>query len=422
VSTERITATYFIETAHDVEYAATMIAGEQSSGTFLPVPGETEELKARARARVEKITLLNEVETPSLPGSRRPKGTKTPRYTQAEIVLSFPFDNVGANLPTLIATLCGNLYELSEHSGLKLRDVELPAEFGAAYPCPQFGIEGTRKLAGVYDRPILGTIVKPSVGLSPQQTADLVFELAEAGIDFVKDDELMANSPHSPFKDRVEAVMRTINAFADKTGKKVMFAFNVTDDLDKMLEHHDTVLEANGTCIMVSLNSVGYPALTHLRRHSQLPIHGHRNGWGMYTRHQALGIEFTAYQKFWRLAGADHLHVNGLQNKFWEPDESVEKSLRACLTPLFGDDTVMPVISSGQWAGQIPETYARVGSPDFMFLAGGGIMAHPSGPAAGMAAIRQAWDAAVSNIPLETYAETHSELRQAMEKYGKLRG
>ncbi len=421
MSSERIVATYFIETAHDVEYAATMIAGEQSSGTFLPVPGETEELKARARARVEKITIIGETGMPSLPGSRPPKNVETPRYIQAEIVLSFPFDNIGTNLPTLLATLCGNLYELSEHSGLKLRDVELPAEFGEAYPMPQFGIEGTRRLAGVYDRPILGTIVKPSVGLTPQQTADLVRDLAKAGIDFVKDDELMANSPHSPFKDRVAAVMRTVNEFADKTGKKVMFAFNVTDDLYKMLDHHDMVLEAGGTCIMVSLNSVGYPALTHLRRHSQLPIHGHRNGWGMYTRHPALGMEFTAYQKFWRLAGADHLHVNGLQNKFWEPDESVEKSIQACQTPMFGDDTVMPVISSGQWAGQIPETYRRVGSPDFMYLAGGGIMAHPSGPAAGMAAIRQAWDAAVSAISLETYAETHSELRQAMEKYGNLR-
>ena len=421
MASERILATYFLETPHDVEYAATIIAGEQSSGTFLPVPGETEELKARARARVEKITILGETGTPSLPGSKPPKGTATPRYSQAEIVLSFPFENIGANLPTLIATVCGNLYELSEHSGLKLRDVELPAAFGNAYPMPQFGIEGTRKLAGVHDRPLLGTIVKPSVGLSPQQTADLVLELAEAGIDFVKDDELMANPPNSLLKDRVQAVMKVVNAHADKTGKKVMFAFNVTDDLDKMLEHHDTVLSAGGTCIMVSLNSVGYPALTHLRRHSQLPIHGHRNGWGMLTRHPALGIEFSAYQKFWRLAGADHLHVNGFQNKFWEPDESVAKSIEACQTPMFGNDTVMPVISSGQWAGQIPATFERVGSPDFMFLAGGGIMAHPSGPAAGMAAIRQAWDAAAANISLETYADTHSELKQAMEKYGKLR-
>jgi ribulose-bisphosphate carboxylase large chain len=419
MSSERIVATYFLETAHDVEYAATMIAGEQSSGTFLPVPGETEELKARSRARVERITLTGETATPSLPGSRPPKGTDTPVYRQAEIVLSFPFENVGANLPTLIATVCGNLYELSEHSGLKLRDVELPAEFGQAYPMPQFGIEGTRKLAGVYNRPLLGTIVKPSVGLTPEQTGELVKELAEAGIDFVKDDELMSHSPHSPLPDRVRAVMRVINDHADKTGKKVMFAFNLTDDLDKMLRHHDTVLQAGGTCIMVSLNSVGYPALTELRKHSQLPIHGHRNGWGMYTRHPALGIEFPAYQKFWRLAGADHLHVNGLRNKFWEPDESVEKSIRACQTPLFGNDTVMPVLSSGQWAGQIPDSYRTVGSGDFMYLAGGGIMAHPSGPSAGMLALRQAWDAAVAGVPLETYAETHSELKQALDKYGK---
>jgi ribulose-bisphosphate carboxylase large chain len=417
-SADRILATYWIETPFPVERAAEVIAGEQSSGTFVAVPGETPELKQRHGARVEKITLLDTADAPGLPGSRRPKSADRARYQRAEITLSFPFENVGANLPTLVATVCGNLYELSDHSGLRLLDLELPAAFAEAYPGPQFGIEGTRRLAGVYGRPIIGTIVKPSVGLSPEQTAELARELAEADIDFIKDDELMANPPHAPLSARVAAVMKVLNAHADRTGKKVMFAFNITDELDAMRRHHDSVLAAGGTCVMVSLNSVGYPAVTALRRHSRLPLHGHRNGWGMYTRCPALGIAFTAYQKLWRLAGADHLHVNGLQNKFWEPDDSVVTSLHACLTPLFGGYRAMPVLSSGQWAGQAPETYRRAGTVDLMYLAGGGIMAHPGGPAAGVRAIRQAWEAAVRNIPLETYAREHPELRQAIEKYG----
>jgi ribulose-bisphosphate carboxylase large chain len=416
---DRILATYRIETPHPPEHAAEVLAGEQSSGTFVAVPGETPGLQERHRARVERITELEPAAVPSLPGSRGAR-RKTSGYRRAEVVVSFPFENVGANLPTLLATVAGNLFELSEFSGLKLLDLELPPEFGAAYPGPQFGIEGTRRLTGVHDRPILGTIVKPSVGLTPEQTAELVRQLAEAGIDFIKDDELMADPPHSPLNRRVAAVMQVINEHADRTGKKVMYAFNISDGLDRMLEHQETVRAAGGTCVMVSVNSVGLAGVAHLRRHATLPIHGHRNGWGMLTRHPQLGIEFPAYQKLWRLAGVDHLHVNGIRNKFWEPDDSVVRSIRACLTPMFRtDDRLMPVISSGQWGGQAPDTYQRTRTVDVMYLAGGGIMAHPESPAAGLVAIRQAWEAAVAGIPLEAYANDHPELRRQMEKFQK---
>jgi ribulose-bisphosphate carboxylase large chain len=425
MTNDRILARYRIEAALPLEQTAEIIAGEQSSGTFLPVPGETDELKARARAQVIEIRPLEDVETPSLPGARVPRGASGPVvYRRGEITLSFPFDNVGPNLPTLLATVCGNLYELAEHSGCKLLDIELPPAFGDHYPGPQFGIDGTRRLAGVHDRPLLGTIVKPSVGLSPEQTADLVRILGEAGIDFIKDDELMANPPHSPFHERVQAVMRVINELADRTGRKLMYAFNLTGDLDAMLRHHDVVVNAGGTCVMVGIHSIGLPALVELRRRCALPIHGHRNGWGLFTRHPLLGVEYTAWQKFWRLAGVDHLHVNGLANKFWEPDDSVVASIRACLAPLFPPPgpayRVMPVISSGQWGGQAPETYRRTGTLDVLYLAGGGIMAHPLGPAAGLRALRQAWDAAVQGVPLADQARHHEELRVTLEKFGKI--
>jgi ribulose-bisphosphate carboxylase large chain len=419
MSDQEIRATYLVETPHALEYAAEAIAGEQSSGTFVAVPGETEELKARHRARVVAIEPVETRAQPSLPGSRLPRGHTGPaRYHQGIVTIAFPFENVGANLPTLAATITGNLFELGELSGLKLLDVDLPPAFASRYPGPQFGVKGTRRLAGVDDRPIIGTIVKPSVGLAPGQTADLVRTLAEAGIDFVKDDELMANPPHAPLEARVAAVMRVIDEVADTTGKKVMFAFNISDDLDAMLRHHDTVLAAGGTCVMVSVNHVGLAGVTHLRRHSALPIHGHRNGWGMFARHPALGLEFTPYQKLWRLAGVDQLHVNGLRNKFWEPDASVVRSIEACLAPTFDDPRVMPVVSSGQWGGQAPDTWRLTGTTDLMYLAGGGIMAHPGGPAAGVRAMRQAWEAAVQGIGLDEYAATHPELRQTLERFG----
>ncbi|MDA1191829.1 MAG: RuBisCO large subunit C-terminal-like domain-containing protein, partial [Candidatus Poribacteria bacterium] len=239
---DRIIVTYLIETPLDVETAAESLAGEQSTGTFIAVPGETADLRERHRARIEKITPLEVRDTPSLPGAKTPQGSLT--YKQAEVVVSFPLSNMGTNLPTLLSTVAGNLYELREFSGLKLLDIEFPQAYADAYVGPQFGIDGTRRLADVYDRPIIGTIVKPSVGLSPDQTATLVQELVDADIDFIKDDELQADSPHSPFDERVDAVMRVVNAATERTGKKAMIAFNITDELDAMLRHHDKVVEA----------------------------------------------------------------------------------------------------------------------------------------------------------------------------------
>ncbi len=423
MSIEPIVATYLIETPNSVEQVAEMIAGEQSSGTFLAVPGETEELKARARAQVLSIERLEVVEQPSLRGVKIKQlpAREQPVFQRAKVTIAFPFDNIGCNLPTLAATVCGNLYELSDHSGCKLLDLELPDEFAKRYPGPQFGVEGTRELAGVTERPIIGTIIKPSVGLSPEQTAELVKELGEAGIDFIKDDELMADPPHSPLARRVELVMREVNRLADATGRKIMVAFNISDEVDAMRRHHDTVLQAGGTCVMVSLNHVGLAGVSALRAECQLPIHGHRNGWGMFTRHPLLGIEYTAYQKLWRAVGVDHMHVNGLQNKFWEADDSVVASIAALRKPMWGGYQAMPVIASGQWGGQAPETLRRIQTQDVMYVAGGGIVAHPSGPAAGLRAIQQAWQAAALGIPLDVYADDHPELRQTLDKFGKAR-
>lgn len=385
---DRIRADYLIETALDPRAAAETMAGEQSSGTFVPVPGETEALKARAAAVVERIESLEPAPGPSLPGA-----APGPVHHRARVTLSWPFDNVGASLPNLLTTVAGNLFELHAFSGLKLDDLHLPAAFEAAGPGPAFGIAGTRRLAGVEGRPLIGTIVKPSVGLSAEQTATLAGDMADAGLDFIKDDELQADAPSCPFDDRVAAVMNVLKRHADRSGRLPMFAFNLTGDIDQMRARHDTVLAHGGTCVMVSMHSVGLTGFLALARHSELPLHAHRNGWGALARHPALGFSYVAWSKLWRLAGADHLHVNGLANKFCEPDDSVVASARSLLEPLLPTraDIAVPVFSSGQTPAQVPATYAAMGSPDLIHAAGGGILGHPGGPAAGVQAMRDAW-------------------------------
>ena len=420
--TNRVQARYWIETAYPLAEAAATMAGEQSTGTFIRVPGETDELRERYAARVEEIVELGTVDSPSLPGSGLPRNHAGPVVRRtAEVRLSWPLENMGPSLPNLLATVAGNLFELKPFSGLKLLDVTLPPEFLASYQGPQFGVEGTRQLTGVYGRPLIGTILKPSVGMTPDQTAAQVRVLAEAGVDFIKDDELQSDGPHCPFEARLAAVLCVLNDHADRIGKRLMYAANITGEINQMLRRHDLVAAAGGTCAMVSLNSIGLPALVALRRHARVAIHGHRNGWGMFSRSHATGMSFIAYQKFWRLAGIDHVHVNGLRNKFCEEDASVVASARECLTPMFAAPAkgcqIMPVFSSGQSAKQAPDTYKALGSMDLIYACGGGILAHPGGPAAGVRSLHRAWEAAAAGVSLAEYAKEHEELRSALEAF-----
>jgi ribulose-bisphosphate carboxylase large chain len=139
----------------------------------------------------------------------------------------------------------------------------------------------------------------------------------------------------------------------------------------------------------------------------------------MMNRHPFLGINFPAYNKIWRLAGVDQMHVNGIDNKFWESDDSVVRSIKSCLTPFLNNESVLPVVSSGQWGGQAFETWRRTKTTDLLYQAGGGIMAHPSGTKGGVIALHQAWKSAVDGYSLEETAKKYKEFGESVEKFGK---
>lgn len=411
-----VVARYRLASFHPLAKAAEIVAGEQSSGTFLSVPRETDELQRRHRARVLAIHELPADDVPPLPGATRPTGSDG-RAHHGLIDISFPLHNFGPSLPNLMAALLGNLFELRELAGVRLVDLEMSAEFAQRYPGPPFGIEGTRRLLGVPEGVLVGTIVKPSVGLRPDELREVVRELIAAGIDFIKDDELMGNPPYAPLAERVRVVSEELDRGAQQTGKKVMYAFNITEDLDQMLANHDLVVSYGGNCVMVCVNIIGLPGLVALRQRSGLAIHGHRAMLGAMMRHPGLGIGFVAYQKLIRLAGVDHLHVSGINSKFYETNDEVRESVDAVLRPMFGGYRTLPVLSSGQWAGSAPETFKILKTTDLLVLAGGGIHAHPGGPAAGVASIRQGWEAALSGIDLDEFARTNEPLRVAIRQF-----
>ena len=421
MSMERIRATYIVETPLDPADVAEVMAGEQSCGTFTRVEGETDALRQRARAVVESIQPLESVVEPALPNAwLQRKGIAGP-YRRFQVRIAFPTDNISTNLPTLAATVAGNLYDLGEVTGLRLESMEMPTAYRARFELPVQGIAGTRRLTGVAQGAMVGTILKPNVGMTAQDTAALVSRLCAAGVDFIKDDEVCANPAHAPLSERVPAVMAAVRAHQERTGKHVMVAFNISDETDAMLRHAELVEREGGSCVMVSLNWCGFSAVQTLRRRTRLALHGHRNGYGAMSRHPLLGIGFDAYQALWRLAGVDHMHVHGLQGKFAQDDEEVISSAHACYAPLAAglDDAVLPAFSSGQWAGTVPATWKAIGRDDLLFMAGGGILADPDGAAAGVTSLRQAWAAVRAGSSLQDAARDAPELAAALRFFGK---
>ncbi len=414
-----IRLTYRIETAGSIEKLAAKIASDQSTGTFVDLPGETEELKNRVAARVETIRLLPDAKQPSFPTNERGP------FRRADVDISFPLDAIGTDLTALMTIAIGGVYSIKGMSGIRIVDMQLPADFKGIYPGPQFGVKVSRKLTSVYDRPIIGTIIKPALGLRPHESAAMVRDVVEAGVDFVKDDEKLMSPDYSPLSDRVKAIMPIILDHEQRTGKKCMYAWGISaTDPDEMMRNHDLVLKAGGNCAVININSIGMGAMLYLRKRSGLVLHAHRNGWDILTRHPGLGMDFKVYQQFWRLLGVDQFQINGIGVKYWEPDDSFIESFKAVSKPLFSDnDCPLPVAGSGQWGGQAPETFQRTGrTVDLMYLCGGGIVSHPGGAAAGVKAVKQAWVAAVQNIPLDVYARDHPELAQSIAKFAGGKG
>ena len=414
MSGQFIRVTYRLETEGDISALAAKIASDQSTGTFTELPNETEAVRARCAAKVEEIRHLPATDTPAIPSEGRGP------FRRADVVIAFPLDAVGTDIAALMTITVGGVYAVRGLSGVRVMDIDLPDAW-ACHPGPQFGVSGSRRLMGVESGPMIASIIKPSLGLLPEETAPVVADLCAAGVDFIKDDEKLMSPAYSSLEARVRAIMPVIKAHEDKTGKRVMYAFGISSaDPDTMMRNHDIVRAHGGSAAVININSIGYGGMSFLRKRSELCLHAHRNGWDILTRHPGLGMEFRAYQKIWRLLGVDQFQINGIRAKYWEPDESFVRAFHDVSAPIFTpEDCALPVVCSGQWGGQAVDTYRRTGgSLDLMYLGGGGVHGHPMGMAAGVRAIRQAWEAAASGAELADYAQDHPELAAALAKWG----
>jgi ribulose-bisphosphate carboxylase large chain len=319
------------------------------------------------------------------------------------------------NMPNILSSVAGNVFGLKALKNLRLNDVELPAELVKSFKGPRFGIEGIRKLLKVPERPLVGTIIKPKLGLKTVDHARVAYEAWVGGCDIVKDDENLSSQRFNPFEERVVKTLESRDKAEEETGERKVYMANITAETGAMLKRAEFVLAHGGEYVMVDILTCGFSALQTLRdQNFKLVIHAHRAGHAAFTKNPKHGIAMRAIAKVSRIIGVDQLHVGTVVGKMSENREEVLENIGALKAEMGGLKPVMPVASGGLHPMLVPALMETFGK-DFVIQAGGGIHGHTDGTFAGATAMRQAVDATMQGKTIGEYAKTHKELKKALE-------
>ncbi|MDD5317453.1 MAG: type III ribulose-bisphosphate carboxylase [Candidatus ainarchaeum sp.] len=384
--------------ARDAANAAQAIAAESSVGTWTELSTMKPRIRKRLAAKVFRLDAKNGA---------------------AEIAYPLALFEPG-NAPQLLSDVAGNVFGMRELDSLRLEDLQVPKAYAKSFKGPAVGLEGVRKMLGTGKsrRPHFGTIVKPKVGLTPKENAEVGFESFVGGMDFLKDDENLSSQSFSPFEERVVRMLESVDRAESETGERKMYAPNVTAETGEMVRRAEFVKSQGGTCIMVDIVTAGFSGLQSVRNAGlKLPIHAHRAMYAAFARNPDHGISMMVLARLARMVGVDQLHTGAIVGKM-EGSKHEVLGLNAWLRDKWHSfRPVFPVASGGIDPLRVPSLLAIAGT-ELVINAGGGIHGHPDGTRAGAMAFRQAYDAWRMGIPLEEYAKGHKELAAAFRKWG----
>lgn len=395
-TSSHIFASFSMEvTGEPYDKTAGGVASESSVGTWTDVATEQQKTWEKLHAKVVDID----------------KNTNT-------IVIAYPLELFEpGNIPQLLSSIAGNIFGLKEVTGLKLFDIDFPETYVRSFPGPALGIEGIRALTGVYNKPLLGSIIKPKIGLTASEHADAAMNVWDNGINLVKDDENLTSMTFNPFYDRVhEVTTRMKEAGYLENGTAKIHAFNITASYEEMFKRATAVFDAGANCIMMDVLTAGFSGVQGIRnRNFGLMIHAHRAMHAAFTRSTQYGISMLVIAKLSRLAGVDSLHTGTVVGKMDGGKDEVTKINTFLQSDWYGLNTVLPTASGGLHPGHVPDLVKILGN-NMLFNFGGGIHGHPDGTAAGALAVTQALDATLHGIPL-SQAKNKPELQKALEKW-----
>jgi ribulose-bisphosphate carboxylase large chain len=332
------------------------------------------------------------------------------------VKIAYPVELFEAgNMPNILSSVAGNVFGLKALRNLRLNDFELPDKLARSFKGPQFGIAGIRSLLKVPERSLVGTIIKPKLGLKTVDHAQVAYEAWAGGCDIVKDDENLSSQRFNPFEERIAQTLESRDRAEEETGERKVYMVNITAETDVMLKRAEIVLDHGGEYVMVDILTCGWSALQTLRdQNFKLVIHAHRAGHAAFTKNPKHGIAMRAIAKVTRIIGVDQLHVGTVVGKMSETKQEVLENIDALKMEMNGLKQVMPVASGGLHPRLVPALMETFGK-DFVIQAGGGIHGHTNGTLAGATAMRQAVDATLKGISLAEYAKTHEELKVALQ-------
>ncbi|WP_292470598.1 ribulose-bisphosphate carboxylase [Methanolobus sp.] len=424
--------------------AAAEIAAESSTGTNFKVTTETS-FSRTMNALVYQLDLEREL-----------------------IWIAYPwrlFDR-GGNVQNILTYIVGNILGMKEVAALKLLDVWFPPSMLEQYDGPGYTVDNMRKYLNVYDRPILGTIVKPKMGLTSAEYAEVCYDFWAGGGDFVKNDEPQANQDFCPYDKMVKHVKEAMDKAVKETGQKKVHSFNVSAaDFDTMIERCEMIVNAGfepgSYAFLIDGITAGWMAVQTLRRrYPDVFIHFHRAAHGAFTRQEnPLGFSVLVLSKFARLAGASGIHTgtagvgkmkgtpqedvvaaHGIQymnsaghffNQSWSKIPETDKDAIGLVNEdmahhvILEDDSwrgmkkCCPIVSGGLNPIRLKPFIDVMENVDFITTMGSGVHAHPGGTREGAMALVQACDAYLKNIDIEEYARDHEELAQAIKYFTK---
>ena len=321
------------------------------------------------------------------------------------------------NMPNILSSIAGNVFGLAGLKNLRLEDVQFPSQIIQSFRGPRYGINGIRELVELVDRPLVGTIIKPKLGLKTRDHAAVAHEAWVGGCDIVKDDENLSSQQFNPFNERVIETLERRDEAESATGETKIYMANVTSAAKQMIERAQFVEDHGGRYVMVDILTCGFGALQTLRdQNFALILHAHRAGHAAFTKNPKHGVSMRVVAKVSRLIGVDQLHVGTAVGKMSETRDEVLENREALTGAMDGVRPVLPVASGGLHPGLVPALIDLFGN-DVVIQAGGGIHGHPDGTMAGARAMRQALEAKLQALPLTEYAQTHRELRTALQTW-----
>ncbi|MDD5773079.1 MAG: 2,3-diketo-5-methylthiopentyl-1-phosphate enolase [bacterium] len=399
---------YHLETAtDDILKKVEALALEQSTGTWTKVPEETEDVIEKFGARVLGLYEIPNYED-ALPENK---------VRNFVFMLGFPVVNINGQIPQVLTALYGNI---SMAGKLKLLDIHFPLSYIKNYNGPKFGVEGMRKLLKVKDRPLVMVMFKPCVGLAPKALGKMFFELGMAGVDIIKDDELLADPDYCTVPERLEICLKMTEKIYSETGRKVLYSVNITDNHDRMFEKAHKAIKNGANSLMVNTYTVGFSAMSALAEDKSInvPILSHPDFAGAMFESPNYGLSSNlVLGKLARLSGADMVVYPSHYGKVLMLKERIIRIAQELLSPFYHLNRVFPCPSAGIHAGLIGKLMNDVGT-DILIGAGGGVHGHPMGLKAGVKAFHQAIEAEMKNIPLEKACQKNKELNAAIQKWG----